>query len=188
MPFNTIPLSPTPITTVNAALLVSGPPDLWINADTLTTQQRNDLQTLADANGGTFPLASPELMYTTLLASGNSWYKTHSSIINVTNERYNAASVGKIPATMMGSDLVITGTLQPIHYPTLNFKATLLAGSTGTTVVNLVDQNSTVLGTFSLDTVGTPISSGLLTNLAGQIRYVIVSGSGQFTITASISA
>ena len=84
--------------------------------------------------------------------------------------------------------LTLTPSLQYLSYPSVNFKATLQAGSTGTTVVAIVDQNNAELGRFSLDTVGNTISSGFLTNLAGQAKYTVISGTGTFIIQATITA
>ena len=97
------------------------------------------------------------------------------------------STTNKLPPSYIGMDLVLTTSLQPIHYPTLNLKATLTAGS-GTTVVDVLDQNSNTVGTFSLDTIGASISSGFITNLAGQLRYNVVSGTGTFNIRATITA
>jgi hypothetical protein len=65
--------------------------------------------------------------------------------------------------------------------PILNFTAVLLTGPSAT--VNVVGNDGLVYMTFTLDTLNTPISSGLVTNLPRQLRYVVTSGIGQFRIT-----
>ena len=171
-------LATSPVTSVNAAVLLGGPPFTYIEFDSLNTQQKADLATLVAANNGLLPLASDALMYTTILSNGNTWYKTYSSLLKNINELYTSGSAST------NTSFTVTTTLQPLLYPSINFKATLNSG-TGTTVVNLVDQNGDIIGTFSLDTVNGTVASGLLTELAGQVRYVVVSGTGSFSIVAT---
>jgi hypothetical protein len=83
-------------------------------------------------------------------------------------------------------DMVLTQSLQPIRYPVLNIKGTLVSGTT--TVVTVLDQNNGVVGTFSLGTVGVTQTSGMLTDFAGQLKYRIDSGSGIVSIIASITS
>ena len=82
-------------------------------------------------------------------------------------------------------DMILTTALQPIRYPVLNIKGTLLSGTT--TVVSVLDQNNGNVGTFTLGTVGVTQSSGMLTDFAGQLKYHIDSGTGVVSIVASIT-
>lgn len=82
-------------------------------------------------------------------------------------------------------DMVLTTSLQPIRYPVLNIKGTLISGTT--TVVTVLDQNNGIVGTFSLGTIGVTQTSGMLTDFAGQLKYRIDSGSGVVSIVASIT-
>lgn len=85
------------------------------------------------------------------------------------------------------ADMALSTTLKTLLYPTVNIRATLLSG-TGTTVVQVKDQLDVVIGTFTLDSVGTPVQSGFLSNLAGQLKYAVVSGTGVFSVVATGNA
>ena len=67
-----------------------------------------------------------------------------------------------------------------ILVPAINFVATLTRG--GPVTVEIVGPDDTVYGTFVLDTINQPVSSGLITNLANKLRYRITAGTGAFTI------
>jgi len=64
--------------------------------------------------------------------------------------------------------------------PVINFTATLLSGVSAT--VNVVGNDGLTYLTFTLDTLNSPISSGLVTNLAPRLRFVVTQGRGIFRI------
>ena len=71
--------------------------------------------------------------------------------------------------------------------PVINFKATLLSGSFAT--VQVVGDDGLVYLTFTLDTLNAPISSGLVTNLAPRLKFVVTSlqSTSRFKIEAGAS-
>jgi len=80
---------------------------------------------------------------------------------------------------------LLESSLKTILIPSANFTGTLLSG--GTTTVAIVGATDTVYGTFVLDTLNTPVASGLLTNLPSQLRFSVTSGTGTFRIEVSPS-
>ena len=73
--------------------------------------------------------------------------------------------------------------LKAILNPAITFKATLTRG--GPTTVAIVGQDNLTYGTFTLDTINQAVTSGPLTNLAPQLKYVVTAGTGNFNIVCS---
>jgi hypothetical protein len=73
--------------------------------------------------------------------------------------------------------------LKTLITPAANFVGRLLTGPAAT--VQMVGDDAVVYGTFTLDTVGENVESGLITALPARMRYSVTSGpnSGRFTIT-----
>jgi hypothetical protein len=68
--------------------------------------------------------------------------------------------------------------------PMNTFIGTLTSG--GPTTVAIVNEAGTVTyGTFVLDTLNQPVSTGLIYNLSPRVRFRVVSGSGNFNIQLS---
>lgn len=76
--------------------------------------------------------------------------------------------------------------------PAVSFTATLTKYATspsitsGTTIVNIIGDDSLVYGTFTLDTLNSPVTTVQLTNLAKRLKYTVVSGTGTFNITMKV--
>lgn len=75
---------------------------------------------------------------------------------------------------------LVESALKTLLIPTANFVGTLTSGSA--TTVQLVGDDNLVYGTFVLDTLNTPVKSGLLTSLPNKIKFLVTSGTGRFTI------
>ena len=75
---------------------------------------------------------------------------------------------------------VLEDVFKSIIASVFNFKGTLTSG--GPMTVAVVGDDGLVYLTFTLDTLNTPIASGLVTNLAPKLKFVITSGSGRFKI------
>jgi hypothetical protein len=82
---------------------------------------------------------------------------------------------------------LLESNFKAIISPVINFKATLLSGSFAT--VQVVGDDNVVYLTFTLNTLNVPISSGLVTNLAPRLKFVVTSGpsSGNFRIELGAS-
>lgn len=73
--------------------------------------------------------------------------------------------------------------LKSILASALNFTGTLTSGSIAN--VAIVGGDGLTYGTFVLDALNVPVRSGLITNLHPQLKFVVLSGNGQFNITLS---
>lgn len=94
----------------------------------------------------------------------------------------NVANSGPSPT----DDQALSTTLQNIRSVSVNLKATLVTG--GPIVVEVRDQTDAIVGTFTLTQTGVEVKSGFLTNLKGQLKYVVTSGTGTFSLVSSIKA
>lgn len=94
------------------------------------------------------------------------------------------------------ANYINNGTLAPellesnfktIISPAINFTGTLLSGNAVS--VNVVGDDGLVYISFTLDTLNVPVSTGLVTNLASQLKFVVTSGqgSGRFKIELGAS-
>jgi len=70
--------------------------------------------------------------------------------------------------------------LKTLLIPAANFVGMLTQGTA--TTVDLVGDDGVVYGTFTLDTINQPVSSGLLTALPRRMRFSVTSGTGKFVI------
>jgi hypothetical protein len=93
----------------------------------------------------------------------------------------NYINNGNLAPELLESDF------KAIISPVINFKATLLSGTNANVAV--VGDDGLVYITFTLDTLNTPIASGLVTNLAPRLKFVVTSGesSGRFKIELGAS-
>jgi hypothetical protein len=80
---------------------------------------------------------------------------------------------------------ILEDVFKTIICPVINFTGTLTSG--GPITVNVVGDDGLVYLQFVLDTVNTPVVSGLVTKLAQKLKFQIVSGSGRFTIALKAS-
>jgi len=82
---------------------------------------------------------------------------------------------------------LLESNFKAIISPVINFKATLLSGTNAD--VQVVGDDGVVYLTFTLDTLNVPISSGLVTNLAPRLKFVVTSlqGTGNFRIELGAS-
>lgn len=88
---------------VNAAVLLSGPPDVYLNYDALTTTAQTDLATLVAKNGGTLPLKNEQLMDTVLASDGTAFRLKYGSLFQVNNNRYTGSGLNETQATQFQS-------------------------------------------------------------------------------------
>jgi hypothetical protein len=82
---------------------------------------------------------------------------------------------------------LLESNFKAIISPVINFTATLLSGTNAD--VQVVGDDGVVYLTFTLNTLNVPISSGLVTNLAPRLKFVVTSGegSGRFKIELGAS-